>query len=165
MKKVRTKGVFEQLLPTMGKRAEWEAFVYETKQAATDNSFILDLIKQYSALVEESYFQKKMLEAARIEIRILQHICAEDPQIILSPVKQFRGGEQIEYIVARSPFIEIYKARQELRIYLGRVDEYGKTISQLSEDSHFMHKAKEKMKTEMNKIIAETEKFFKMSGG
>jgi hypothetical protein len=164
MKKVRTKGVFLDLLPTKGKRADWESFVYELQQFAFNNSSVSELINQYINLVEEAYFQSKMRDASNLELRIMQKLCSIDPQVSLSPIKQFRAGEQVEYVVARSPFVEFEKTRQELRIYLGRLDEFGKTIPQLSEDTKFMAMAKQKMKTEMEKIIAGTEKTFKKSG-
>jgi hypothetical protein len=60
-----------------------------------------------------------------------------------------------EYIYARSPFYRRGGSTKDIRVIVGKVDLDGDDLDMLAKDLKFMERAKRKIQTAMDKIIAE----------
>jgi hypothetical protein len=153
MDRYRFKEVFSELLPTVSKRAPWEIFIMS---AETSDKEEQRLLKAYEALIKKDDFYETLGILSDIEIAIIQKRYMASPKITLSLVPQKRADTVVEYVVARSPFYIKGKERQEIRVYLGRVDDLGRGIKALERDKKFMDKATIRVVHEMNKHFQET---------
>lgn len=147
----RTKGVFLELLPTSEKRAAWESFMLELDKGTWEQSSChykdyQHLKGQYHELLKEKPLSDKLNELASLEERLIQYHCLIDPQVIIGLLNQKRNNDTVTYVIARSPFYTPGIQRREIRVYMGRLDEYnGKSIDELEKDPKFIVDAKEKI--------------------
>ncbi len=148
--KKRTRGVFHELLPTTEKRAAWESFALEFPSS---DDKLKQLLHDYYTLSNDSTFLDYIRKLSALEYKIIQYYCMNDPEITLSPLRQHRGGTEVEYVVARAPFIEQGKVRPEIRVYVGRADELKQTINELYKNKTFMKMAKQKVVEAMQQAV------------
>jgi len=102
-----------------------------------------DSIGQYKALLEKynhvfenmADYEKKMIQLRNILF----------PVVKLTLVKQQRGNEEVQYVVARAPFYNPNIKKPEIRVYLGKSEDFDADIENLSKDKAFMKKAEEQI--------------------
>lgn len=144
----RVRGVFLELLPTNETRAAWETFILDIEGDDEDsrlkkNKEIAALKKEYNKLIEDNDFLDKLHELAEVEKKLIQQHCYIEPDITIGYLKQKRNNETVTYILGRSPFYTPDVKRREMRIYLGRLDDFdNKSIDELKKEKPFMENAK-----------------------
>jgi hypothetical protein len=157
MSRPKTKGVFNEIVPSSVKRAGWETFGIEFQYKGSDG-YLLKIQEMYQNLFNDKKFINLITKAALYEFALIQAKCYENLSITFGLVKQFRGGAEVEYVIARNPFIYKDKDRQELRVYLGRTDELGQPLEKLVNSPKFMQMAEQKVKEAMSEEMAKTKK-------
>jgi len=71
----------------------------------------------------------------------------------LSMINQNRGGSETSYIIARAPFFNPDNVKAEIRVYLGKTEEIGRTIEDLSKDTKFMDEAERQIVNAMKDVM------------
>jgi hypothetical protein len=157
MSKPKTKGVFYEIIPSSKRRAGWETFCIEFQYIGSDG-FFNKIQDNYQNLFNDKNFLALIKKAALYEFALIQAKCFEKLSITYGLVKQYRGGAEVEYVIARNPFIYRDKERQELRVYLGRTDELGQPLEKLVYSPKFVQMAVKKVREAMAEEIAKTKK-------
>jgi hypothetical protein len=159
MSKIKISGIFKKLLGTVTKKPDWEIFEHNVLKGITstkNKTEIKTLIEEYKSIILDEEFQDKLQKLADLEYVILQKRCTLSEKIVLGVLKNERFGAQANYLIARAPFPHKDKKRDEMRVYLGRMDELNfKTVQDAYDDENFMSYARKTVKDEMLKILAE----------
>jgi hypothetical protein len=160
MKKKRTRGVFNEISERNLGSDFLDSFIDflphifghtdSIKEEPGISKEIQQLHTEYFTILNNKEFRATINKLADIEYRILQFHCYTDVELTYGLFTQERSGESAEYIIARAPFPMRKQARQELRVYIGKLSDYkGKTLEQLQKDKKFILSSKEKMKQSM----------------
>jgi hypothetical protein len=138
-------GVFTEMVGTPKELSQFEIFLKgEPEGSSTD---LKNLTGTYRNVVTK--WKSQFDTVALLEETILQMRAKESlSQIKLSVVRS-------EYIYARSPFYRRGGSTKDIRVIVGKVDLDGDDLDMLAKDLKFMERAKRKIQTAMDKIIAE----------
>lgn len=138
-------GVFTEMVGTPKELSQFEIFLKgEPEGSSTD---LKNLTGTYRNVVTK--WKPQFDTVALLEETILQMRAKESlSQIKLSVVRS-------EYIYARSPFYRRGGSTKDIRVIVGKVDLDGDDLDMLAKDLKFMERAKRKIQTAMDKIIAE----------
>ena len=138
-------GVFTEMVGTPKELSQFEIFLKgEPEGSSTD---LKNLTGTYRNVVTK--WKSQFDTVALLEETILQMRAKESlSQIKLSVVRS-------EYIYARSPFYRRGGSTKDIRVIVGKVDLDGDDLDMLAKDLKFMERAKRKIQTARDKIIAE----------
>ena len=140
------RGAFIDLIGDTGSYTEPEKFLINNPSKASSELQFLTTVYQNTV----DRISEKLNYLARLEELILQIRAMEDlSEIKLSIV---RG----EYIYARSPFLRIDSSTKDLRVIVGKIEEFGKNLEELEKNPIFILKAKLKLIKSMKNMIVKT---------
>jgi hypothetical protein len=113
-----------------------------------DHSKLMELYKS-----ETAYRKRWLTIMGLIERKILQLRCYKNPTLAFSTQEQKSGDNFFRYIVIRSPFIDLYSGKKEIRRYFTKLEDYPKfnSLEELKSDSVFLNEAV----TEIKDIMAQ----------
>ena len=88
----------------------------------------------------------------------LETLIVQSRSIISSPTKlsminQKRGGSETSYIIARASFYNPDNIKAEIRVYLGKTEEIGRSVEELSKDTKFMDDAEKQIVKAMKEVM------------
>ena len=88
----------------------------------------------------------------------LETLIVQSRSIISSPTKlsminQKRGGSETSYIIARASFYNPDNIKAEIRVYLGKTEEIGRSVEELSRDTKFMDDAEKQIVKAMKEVM------------
>jgi hypothetical protein len=88
----------------------------------------------------------------------LETLIVQSRSIISSPIKlsminQKRGGSETSYIIARASFYNPDNIKAEIRVYLGKTEEIGRSVEELSRDARFMDDAEKQIVNAMKEVM------------
>ena len=92
------------------------------------------------------------------KMKELETLIVQSRSIISSPTKlsminQKRGGSETSYIIARASFYNPDNIKAEIRVYLGKTDEIGRSVEELSRDTKFMGDAEKQIVKAMKEVM------------
>lgn len=151
------KGVISDLVEKKDKKSAFDIFLSEppfknleeldpsdlSKYQKKAIILFKDAIEQYKIILEKyNHIFENMADYEKNMIQLRNILF---PVVKLTLVKQQRGHEEVQYIVARAPFYNPNIKKPEIRVYLGKSDELGSDLESLSKDAEFMKKAKDQI--------------------
>jgi hypothetical protein len=152
------KPIFDEILGNTHKKSAFDVFInyngLKPKRVSDQVEEVLEnALKEYSSIVNDSNTKILFEKLRYLEQIILQSRAVIYSEIKLSEVNQNRGKSDISYVVARAPFYQPHLIKPELRVYLGKIKEIGKSIKELEKDTEFMQEAEILIVKEMEKIL------------
>lgn len=92
------------------------------------------------------------------KMKELETLIVQSRSIISSPTKlsminQKRGGSETSYIIARASFYNPDNIKAEIRVYLGKTEEIGRSVEELSRDTRFMDDAEKQIVKAMKEVM------------
>ncbi len=108
---------------------------------------------EYRSIVENPEHIKMFNRMKELETLIVQSRSLIGTTIKLSMINQKRGGSETSYIIARAPFFNPENVKAEIRVYLGKTEEIGRSIEELSNDSKFMEEAEIQIVNAMKEVM------------
>jgi hypothetical protein len=88
-----------------------------------------------------------------LETKMIQTRCIIDTVVKLGMINQKRGGSETSYIIARAPFYNPENVKAEIRVYLGKTEEIGRSLEELSRDQKFMDDAEKQIVRAMKEVM------------
>ncbi len=170
MKENIIKGIMTELLETKDRKSAFDVFL-EGEQIdlrSLTGSGEVDKIRNetYSKYQEAKNEYIGLLNdknniALFEKMKHLETIIAQSRSILgtvtkLSMINQKRGGSETSYVIARAPFFNPENVKAEIRVYLGKTEEMGKSIEELSRDPKFMDEAESLIVKAMKEVLTKT---------
>ena len=167
MKENQTRGVFTEMVERMNRKSAYDTFlstedipltsIDNIKSVSSERAAILNILttakQKYARIIRSQEFKDLMQEMADLETSIIQARCALVSNVKLTPVNQKRGGSETNYIVARANFYNPDNVKAEIRVYLGKAEEIGRSIEELSKDHKFMEDAEKLIVLAMKEVM------------
>ncbi len=172
MKKNQLKGIFTELIETSTRKSAFTSFI-ETEDISSDVTLekseiglkrkrifeeLQKLKADYVNIIEDYKTLQIFARLARLETAIVQHRSMLDTEVKLTLLNQKRGGSETSYVVARASFYNPNNVKAEIRAYLGKSEDLGNDLVELSNDPEFMKMAELALVSSMEKdmIIMDT---------
>lgn len=170
MKKLLTsqnlRGVFTNIAEARERLAYYDVFlkdslkVIDEVKISKDKSWIdrdqllkgyKEWLYEYDSMVHDPKFEVYLQRLRNLEIAILMYRSLASPTISIGEMKMNRGNSEKSYAYARAPFYAPDNIKNEIRVYMGSMDEYSRTIDQLRFDTNFLKKCE----VELKKVMAQ----------
>jgi len=110
---------------------------------------------EYDSMVHDAKFEIYLQRLRNLEIAILMYRSLAFPTISIGEMKMNRGNSEKSYAYARAPFYAPDNIKNEIRVYMGSMDEYSRTIDQLRFDTNFLNKCEIELKKVMEQKLEE----------
>lgn len=168
MKKNLTKGVITELLETDKKKSSFSVFRESLKKFQgiqyngndTTSEIRYEVLNDYKKSCSEYENLLSDPEVVRIlnKFRQLENLIIQSENILntnvkLGMVNQKRGGSETSYIIGRCFFYNPENVKDEIRVYIGKTEEIGRSLEELSSDAEFMKKTEELLVISMKEIF------------
>ncbi len=167
MKENIIKGIMTEILETKDKKSAFEVFLEGEninlgllagggKLEQIRNEAYTKYVNakmEYRSIVENPEHIKMFNRMKELETLIVQSRSLIGTTIKLSMINQKRGGSETSYIIARAPFFNPENVKAEIRVYLGKTEEIGRSIEELSNDSKFMEEAEIQIVNAMKEVM------------
>lgn len=172
------RGVFANIAEARERRAYYDVFlkdsikVIEDIKSSKDNLWIdreqllvgyEEWLKEYESKVHDSKFELYLQRLRNLEIAILMYRSLAFPTISIGEMKMNRGNSEKSYAYARVSFYAPDNIKNEIRVYMGSMDDYKKTIDQLKLDTEFLDKCEIELKKVMEQKLKEQIQILKNS--
>jgi hypothetical protein len=112
-------------------------------------------LKEYDSMVHDPNFETYLQRLRNLEIAILMYRSLAFPTISIGEMKLNRGNSEKSYAYVRAPFYSPDNTKNEIRVYMGSMDDYKKTVEQLRLDTEFLEKCEVELKTVMTQKLEE----------
>jgi hypothetical protein len=112
-------------------------------------------LKEYDSMVHDPNFETYLQRLRNLEIAILMYRSLAFPTISIGEMKLNRGNSEKSYAYVRAPFYSPDNIKNEIRVYMGSMDDYKKTVEQLRLDTEFLEKCEVELKTVMTQKLEE----------
>ncbi len=174
MKKLPTsqnlRGVFTNIAEARERLAYYDVFlkdsikVIDEVEISKDKSWIdrdqllkgyNEWLYEYDSMVHDPKFEVYLQRLRNLEIAILMYRSLASPIISIGEMKMNRGNSEKSYAYARAPFYAPDNIKNEIRVYMGSMDEYSRTIDQLRFDTNFLKKCEIELKKVMEQKLEE----------
>ena len=174
MKKLPTsqnlRGVFTNIAEARERLAYYDVFlkdsikVIDEVEISKDKSWIdrdqllkgyNEWLYEYDSMVHDPKFEVYLQRLRNLEIAILMYRSLASPTISIGEMKMNRGNSEKSYAYARAPFYAPDNIKNEIRVYMGSMDEYSRTIDQLRFDTNFLKKCEIELKKVMEQKLEE----------
>ena len=164
------RSVFTNIAETRERLAYYDVFlkdsikVIDEVKISNDKSWIdgeqllegyEEWLKEYDSMVHDPKFEIYLQRLRNLEIAILMYRSLAFPTISIGEMKMNRGNSEKSYAYARAPFYAPDNIKNEIRVYMGSMDEYSKTIDQLRFDTNFLNKCDIELKKVMQQKLEE----------
>ena len=156
-----------EILETKGKKSAFEVFLEgeninlkllsgsgEVEQIRNQvfNKY-LNAKNEYQSIIDNKDNINLFNRMKELETLIVQSRSIIGTVTKLSMINQNRGGSETSYIIARAPFFNPDNVKAEIRVYLGKTEEIGRTIEDLSKDTKFMDEAERQIVNAMKDVM------------
>lgn len=164
------RSVFTNIAEARQRRAYYDVFlkdsikIIEDVKSSKDESWIdreqllgiyEEWLREYESIVHDSKFESILQRLRNLEIAILMYRSLAFPTISVGEMKMNRGNSEKSYAFARAPFYAPDNIKNEIRVYMGSMDDYKKTIDELKSDSKFLDKCEIELKRAMEQKLDE----------
>ena len=167
MKENIIKGIMTEILETKDKKSAFEIFLEGENidlgllagggrlEQIRNEAFTkyVNAKMEYKSIVENPEHIKLFNRMKELETLIVQSRSLIGTIIKLSMINQKRGGSETSYIIARAPFFNPENVKAEIRVYLGKTEEIGRSIEELSNDSRFIEEAEIQIVNAMKEVM------------
>lgn len=91
-----------------------------------------------------------------IERKIMQYRYFRNTQVAFSTQSQKSGDNIFTYILLRSPFVDSFKGKKEIRLYFNKLEDYPNisSIEELANNKKFYNQAITEIRKEMERIMS-----------
>ncbi len=164
------RSVFTNIAEARTRRAYYDVFlndslkIVEEVKSSDDGAWIdrkqllsgyEDWLSEYESMVHDPKFETYLQRLRNLEIAILMYRSLAFPTISIGDLKLNRGNSEKNYAFARAPFYSPDSIKNEIRVYMGSMEDYSKTIDELKLDKEFMERCKVELKKAMQHKIEE----------
>jgi hypothetical protein len=167
MKENQLKGIMTELLETKGRKSAFQIFLESEKidmnllrgdseipltRSSMFSNYLL-FKKEYKNIINDEAVKELFERMRLLETKMIQTRCMIDTVVKLGMINQKRGGSETSYIIARAPFYNPDNVKAEIRVYLGKTEEIGRTLEELSRDQKFMYDAEKQIVRAMKEVM------------
>jgi hypothetical protein len=167
MKENIIKGIMTEILETKGKKSAFKVFLegdnIDLKLLSGGGEIdqirnqvftkYLNAKSEYKSIVDNKDNITLFNRMKELETLIVQSRSIINTVTKLSMINQNRGGSETSYIIARAPFFNPDNVKAEIRVYLGKTEEIGRSIEELSKDHKFMDDAERQIVNAMKEVM------------
>ena len=144
-KQKHVNGVFTEIVGTPKTISSFEQFLnMDPPESSKDLKQMTHTYRNIVTKWKTQFDTVALLEETIMQLRSKENL----NEIKLSVVRD-------DYIYARSPFYRMGGSTKDIRCIVGKVDIDGDDLNRLAKDITFMERAKRKIQTTMDKIIAQ----------
>jgi len=167
MKENIIKGIMTDILETKDRKSAFDVFlegeninlkllsgggeVEQIRNQAFTN--YLAAKNEYKNIVNNPENNKLFNRMKELETLIVQSRSIISSPTKLSMINQKRGGSETSYIIARASFYNPDNVKAEIRVYLGKTEEIGRSVEELSRDTRFMDDAEKQIVKAMKEVM------------
>ena len=164
------RGVFTNIAEARERRAYYDVFlkdsikVIEDIKSSKDKLWVdqdqllggyEEWLNEYEKMVHDVKFELHLKKLRNLEIAILMYRSLAFPTISIGEMKMNRGNSEKSYAFVRAPFYAPDNIKNEIRVYMGSLDDYKKTIDELKFDTKFLDKCEIELKKAMEQKLEE----------
>jgi hypothetical protein len=167
MKENIIKGIMTEILETKDRKSAFDVFLegenIELRLLSGGGEVEQIRNQVYTNYLAAKYEYKNIIKnPGNIEVfkrmKELETLIVQSRSIISSPTKlsminQKRGGSETSYIIARASFYNPDNIKAEIRVYLGKTEEIGRSVEELSRDTKFMDDAEKQLVLAMKEVM------------
>ena len=167
MKENIIKGIMTDILETKDRKSAFDVFlegeninlkllsgggeVEQIRNQALTN--YLAAKNEYKNIINNPENNKLFSRMKELETLIVQSRSIISSPTKLSMINQKRGGSETSYIIARASFYNPDNVKAEIRVYLGKTEEIGRSVEELSRDTRFMDDAEKQIVKAMKEVM------------
>ena len=167
MKENIIKGIMTDILETKDRKSAFDVFlegeninlkllsgggeVEQIRNQAFTN--YLAAKNEYKNIINNPENNKLFNRMKELETLIVQSRSIISSPTKLSMINQKRGGSETSYIIARASFYNPDNVKAEIRVYLGKTEEIGRSVEELSRDTRFMDDAEKQIVKAMKEVM------------
>lgn len=140
--------MFAQVMGTRERKALYDVFISDGVVTTIDfnkheipleiHSSLNNWVEEYDTIVHEKNFNATLNRLRDLEIAILMYRSSVSPTISIGEMKLRRNGSEKSYAFVRAPFFAPDNVKNEIRVYMGTIEELGKSIEELKKDANFL---------------------------
>ena len=108
---------------------------------------------EYKNIINNPDNNKLFNRMKELETLIIQSRSIISSPTKLSMINQKRGGSETSYIIARASFYNPDNVKAEIRVYLGKTEDIGRSVQELSRDTKFMEDAEKQLVLAMKEVM------------
>jgi hypothetical protein len=161
------KSVFANIVETRERKALYDIFISDGIAATLDakrnhrpndltNNFNVWLA-EYESIVHAPDFDSTLKRLRNLEVAILMYRSIVSTTISIGEMKLNRSGSEKSYAFVRAPFFAPDNVKNEIRVYMGTLEDLDKTIEELKKDTKFLDLCEQEvvkaMKIKLNEHI------------
>ena len=149
------KSVFATIAETRERKALYDVFLSDSIQAMNDRNSLFgssELLKgcenwlvEYDGIVHGVDFKNTLSRLKNLETAILMYRSLVNPRLTIGEMKLVRNGNEKSYAFVRAPFFAPENIKNEIRVYMGAMDELGLTLEELKTDPKFLDRCKQEV--------------------
>jgi len=159
------KSVFANIVETRERKALYDIFIADGIATTVDaernrlphdlrNNFN-DWISEFDNIVHDQKFDSTLNRLRNLEIAILMYRSIASPTISIGEMKLNRNGSEKSYAFVRAPFFAPDNVKNEIRVYMGTIEELGKSIEELKRDAKFLDRCEQAVIEAMTNKLGE----------
>lgn len=158
------KSVFANVVATRERKALFDMFINDsiTCAAESDTDDTKEFrgsfnkwIGEYDQIAHQFGFIETLQRLRNLEIAILMYRSMVSPSITLGEMKLNRHGSEKSYAFVRAPFFAPDNVKNEIRVYMGTIDDLKKPIEELRGDVKFLDECEERVIKAMKEKLTE----------
>ena len=149
------KSVFASIVETRERKALYDIFIADgiaTTVNAERNKLTHDLrnnfnewMSEFDNIVHDRVFDSTLKRLRNLEVAILMYRSIVSPTISIGEMKLNRNGSEKSYAFVRAPFFAPDNVKNEIRVYMGTLDELNKSIDELKKDTTFLERCEQEV--------------------
>jgi hypothetical protein len=158
------KSVFANVVETRERKALYDTFIIDsvtfTSEVDTDvtkefRGSFNKWIGEYDQIAHQFGFIETLQRLRNLEIAILMYRSMVSPTITIGEMKLNRHGSEKSYAFVRAPFFAPDNVKNEIRVYMGTIEELKKPIEELRRDSKFLDECEQLVIKAMKERLTE----------
>ena len=149
------KSVFANIVETRERKALYDIFISDGIATTVDaemNKLPHDLtnnfnewMSEFDNIVHDRVFDSTLKRLRNLEVAILMYRSIASPTISIGEMKLNRSGSEKSYAFVRAPFFAPDNVKNEIRVYMGTLDELNKSIDELKKDPTFLDRCEQEV--------------------
>lgn len=159
------KSVFANIVETRERKALYDIFISDGIASTVDaerNNLPHDLrdhfnawMEEFDTVVHERGFDSTLKRLRNLEVAILMYRSIASPTISIGEMKLHRNGSEKSYAFVRAPFFAPDNVKNEIRVYMGTIEELGKSMEELKKDTKFLDRCEQAVIEAMTEKLKE----------